>query len=65
MYEFVWKVLTWPVAALASAIVITEATSWIGDDGLTDRIMGAIVCGFLAGAVWLMLSSTLRYLAEK
>ena len=65
MYELMWRVLTWPVASFSGSGLSRAVMLGIGDTARIDRIMGAIVCGFLAGGVWLMLSSTLRYLAEK
>ena len=64
MYEFIWKLLVWPIAVLSGGMAGLDATFWIGDDGIIDRIMGGIVCGFFVAALWLMISSTMRHLAE-
>lgn len=65
MYEFVWKLLVWPAAILCGGVTGLDATLWSGDDGVTDRVMGGIVLGFLAAALWLMISTTIRALATR
>jgi hypothetical protein len=64
MYEYLWKLLVWPVALLSGGMVVFDATLWIGEIGRADRLVGAGVCGVLAGGMWLLVSSTLRAIAE-
>lgn len=65
MYEFVWKLLVWPVAVFSGGVAGLDAIFWIGDDNITDKAMGCIVCGFLAAALWLMISTSFRALAKR
>jgi hypothetical protein len=65
MYKYVWKLLGWPVAVVSGGMAGFDATLWIGDVGEADRLVGALVCGFLAAAMWLLISTTLRAIAEQ
>ena len=64
MYEYVWKMLVWPSTTLVSSLTGFDAYHWLSDDP-PDRLLTGIVCGFVAGVVWLMLISTMRIMAER
>ena len=64
MYEYLWKLLVWPVALLSGGMVVFDATLWIGEIGRADRLVAAGVCGVLTAGMWLLVSSTLRAIAE-
>jgi hypothetical protein len=64
MYEYFWKFLAWPFSTIIGGLTAFDAFRWLNDDP-PDRIMTGIVCGFVAGVIWLMLILTVRRVAER